>query len=288
MSTGGGITHNGSAIPRGIQEIREVDGLSELQRLFGEATIDDAYLAAKRRWYTEMAQMEEQYSPQEESLFGPVVVDDVTFSVHGVTHYGTREEREYVVERVEEWIERDEQVFIEQGIDRYIESDIRPELWSGSGETGERADIVEEMDDFSWVRATAPEPWDKETDYDTVFEDVFDEYDEVLSGQAATDTEQLPALQAYCEKTKLPVHLERSWLQRHAPGLAYRRHGRSERMADYAVHTAVPDQNVDRVHIVTGAQHRTGVLDYLRAYRDGDKELQEDFTYYPQPDAAAD
>lgn len=265
-----------------LQCIRSAEHLDELQQVMEAPAPDEAYFAARRAWHTAMKDVQSQLSPSD-SFYTPVVIEDVPFHVHGVTHYGTPEERQYVRQQVREWVDRGEQVFMEQGLDAFIGADVKQTL----GENETRADIVEDMDDVSWARQNIPiSDGGEEQCLDPIIAAAIDGHEEV-SRRAATDSTFLPGLERYCERNALPIHLEREWLQRHAPELDHWRHGRSERMADYAVHTAVPDQYIDSVHMIVGARHRTGVLDYLREYHDGQKECDEDFVYYPTRESSS-
>ena len=63
--------------------------------------------------------------------------------------------------------------------------------------------------------------------------------------------------------------LEREWLRRHDPELEVVSHGRSERMADYAV-----AEGGDAVPLVVGAAHQPGIVYYLERHRDGGRQLE--------------
>ena len=90
-----------------------------------------------------------------------------------------------------------------------------------------------------------------------------------LSRRAAEDPAALTELQRYYATAFLPMPLEREWLRRHDPELEVVSHGRSERMADYAV-----AEGGDAVHLVVGAAHQPGIVYYLERHRDGGRRLE--------------
>lgn len=119
-----------------LAAIRSADGLADLVRLTGADSDHEAYVAAKREWreLREKARAGRQRAP---GLPGArVVLDGFEFRVHGVTHAGTRAEREHLRERVARFVEDGAAVFCEQGVRSMYFAD-RPG--------------VREMDDFSWA-----------------------------------------------------------------------------------------------------------------------------------------
>lgn len=267
-----------------VQDIRNADDMDELQELTGEDGVDDAYFTAKRQWYREMEDLLSEGLGGVNELYDSVQMGGTTFSVHGTTHVGTAEEREYVEENIDQWISQGDKVFVEQGLIDYIGIDL-----DALTEPYEQTDIVETMDDRAWAYEAGmnDEEEDKDEGDMPLVQQIVWQDGSALAQEVAENPDRMNELERYYEKTMLPVHLERGWLQQHAPEEDRQTHGRSERMADYAVHNA-PNSSGEQVHIVTGQRHRTGILEYLEQYQTGEKKREDDFVHYPRPQTAAD
>jgi hypothetical protein len=288
-----------------FETLGAVDSLAELRYLTDADTEHDAYFAGKREW---RALKEKLLPPAERSddrLPGDTVaVDGRRFVVHGVTHADTDAERAHLREHVGEFVEDGATVYCEQGIRSMYFSDV-PEVcemddyrWAlercrelavdshlSDGFDGLRENLTSVTDQFreaaySLVHAGsdlygeefAAALGDVAADFLMSNEDVarvreFEAF--ALSRRAAEDPAALAELQRYYATAFLPMPLEREWLRRHDPELEVVSHGRSERMADYAV-----AEGGDAVHLVVGAAHQPGIVYYLERHRDGHRRLE--------------
>lgn len=288
-----------------LEAIRSADSLADLARAMDTDDEHAAYFEARRAW-RDLRGRELAGSPPADGLPGTSVdVSGRTFHVHGITHADTAEERAFLREHVDGYLDAGHAVYCEQGV-RPMYFDDRP--------------AVCEMDDYLWARercrvldledSVFAEPaFDglrerldalaarfREATYgliesagdteavrqalgdvasaflmsheDLATGDDFEAY--VATRRAARDPAALAELQAYYERTFLPQPLEREWLRRHDPELEIVTHARNERMADYARYHA--DGAAD-VHVIVGAAHQPGVVYYLREHRDGRRSL---------------
>ena len=289
-----------------FETLRSVDSLAELVHVTGADTEHDAYFAGKREWRA----LEEKLLPaaerSDDHLPGDaVVVDGRRFVVHGVTHADTDAERAHLREHVGEFLEDGAIVYCEQGIRSMYLSDV-PDVramddyrWAlercreldvdshlDADFDGLREDLTSVADQFreaaySLVHAGsdlygeefAAALGDVAADFLMSHEDVarvreFEAF--ALSRRAAEDPAALAELQRYYATAFLPMPLEREWLRRHDPELEVVSHGRSERMADYAIYHG----EADTVHLVVGAAHQPGIVHYLERHRDGHRRLE--------------
>ncbi|MDY7083147.1 MAG: hypothetical protein SXQ77_12270, partial [Halobacteria archaeon] len=238
-------------------------------RVTGTSSEHDAYFEAKRDWYELME--DELPLPSSEGLPGDtVVIDGHEFHVHGVTHAGTDEERDFLREHVSASVENGAFVYCEQGIRSMYFCD-----FSGACE----------MDDYRWAMKKCDElgidshvelP---EGGFDGFVEnidsftaefrhavfklidsgggiygdgfkntlgnlasDFFTSHENMATGDdfeaytkardAAKNPSKLGELQRYYKKKFLPQPLEREWLRRHDREVELMTHARNERMAD--------------------------------------------------------
>ncbi len=295
-----------------IDAIRGAESLAELVGVTGAETEHDAYIVAKREWYDlRVRELAAEPEPDPDGLPGVAVeVDGHTFSVHGITHAGTDEERASVREHVSAALDRGASVYCEQGIRSIYLSDL---------------DRVCEMDDYRWALAECEE-LDVESHLEGFhaghdgplaafgLEGVSDRFREAAfsliesgsefygeevtrslgavaasfltgheeratarnfasfakSRRAARDPDRLRELQVHYERTFLPQPLEREWLRRHDPELELVTHARNERMADYAV---AHNERATEVVLIVGAAHQPGVRYYLECHRDGLRDI---------------
>lgn len=298
-----------------IEAIKSAEELAALAPLFGTASTHEVYFRAKEVW-KEAKRREQNRRPKSAGLPGDCVeIDGHAFHVHGVTHAGTRAEREYLREHVSAYLDRDAVIYCEQGI--------RPMYFDDMGS-------VCEMDDYLWAMSQCKER-DGESHLDALSERGFDSFagditalaDEFrnvafsvidtgssmygerferalgdiaagflidhadlgvgksyeafrLSRAASENPVRLHELQQYYERTFLPQPLEREWLRKHDPELEIVSHARNERMAEYAVYH---NRNAEEVHLIVGAAHQPGVTYYLEQYCDG-KLAPEEFELF--------
>jgi hypothetical protein len=291
-----------------LEAIRGAESLAALAPVVGAGSEHDAYVRAKRDWHDLRGkELTGEPEPDPDGLPGTTVeVDGHTFSVHGITHAGTDEERAFVREHVSAAVDRGATVYCEQGIRPIYISDL---------------DRVCEMDDYRWALAES-EGLDREshlagsrTTHDgplaslgiegvserfreaafSLIESGSELYGEEVtrslgavaasfltgheeratarnfasfakSRRAARDPARLRDLQVHYERTFLPQPLEREWLRRHDPELELVTHARNERMADYAV---AHNERATEVLLIVGAAHQPGGCYYLERHRDG-------------------
>lgn len=292
-----------------LEAIRSAVSLADLMAALDAETQHEAYLKARPIW----KELRSRELAPEEPLDGlpgdRVAIDNREFFVHGITHADTAEERAFLRNHVDGFLETGAAVYCEQGI-RLMYFEDRPG--------------VREMDDYFWARDRCRE-LDREEGASVFAEPAFrglredldslaarfretaysmidsnadrhgDEFRKalgdvasaflmghedlatgedfesyVLSRRAARDPSALGDLQAYYKRTFLPQPLEREWLRRHDAELEIVTHARNERMAEYVVHHA---EAAGRVHVIVGAAHQPGVVYYLEAFRDGRRQL---------------
>jgi hypothetical protein len=289
-----------------FETLRSVGSLAELVHVTGADTEHDAYFAGKREWRALKDELLPPAALDESRLPGDaVVVDGRRFVVHGVTHADTDAERAHLREHVGEFLEDGAIVYCEQGIrsmyfsdvpdvramddyrwalercreldvDSHLDADfdgLREDLTSVAGQFREAAYSLVHAGSDLYGEEFAAALGDVAADFLMSHEDVarareFEAF--VLSRRAAENPATLAELQRYYETTFLPQPIEREWLRRHDPELEIVSHGRSERMADYAVYYG----EADTVHLVVGAAHQPGIVHYLERHRDGHRRLE--------------
>ena len=292
-----------------FETLGAVDSLAELRHLTDADTEHDAYFAGKREWRALKGKLLPAAERSDDHLPGDAVaVDGRRFVVHGVTHADTDAERAHLQEHVGEFLEDGTTVYCEQGIRSMYFDDI-PDVYSMDDyrwalrrcremDVDSHLELPESgfeglLEDLTGVAATFREAvfslvhsgtelygeafamalGDVATDFLTSHEDVarareFEAF--VRSKRAAEDPAALGALQRYYATVFLPQPVEREWLRRHDAELEVVSHGRSERMADYAVYYG----EADTVHLVVGAAHQPGIVHYLERHRDGHRRLE--------------
>ncbi len=287
-----------------FETLRSAASLEELRGVTDADTEHDAYLAAKREW---RALAERALPPAETDGLpgGAVTVDGTRFVVHGVTHADTDAERAHLQEHVAAFLADGAAVYCEQGIRSMYFSDVPgacemddyrwalrrcrergdadlpafdgplEDLASVAGRFRETAYSLVHAGSDLYGEAFASALGDVATAFLTSHEDVgrareFEAF--VRSRRAAEDPSRLGELQRYYRTAFLSQPVEREWLRRHDPELEVVSHGRSERMADYAVFHAGADAGA--VRLVVGAAHQPGVVEHLERHRDGDRRLE--------------
>jgi hypothetical protein len=292
---------------RELDTIRGAESLASLARATDVPTERRAYLTAKRRWQRLRAKELSQMAHT--GLAGDTVtVDDREFVVHGITHANTDAERRTLRERVGAWIADGDAVYCEQGIRPMYFEDV-PAVYamddyrwatqrgrergletdgtsvSGSAFDGistDLASLTAQARRLSFLFAETTGTMCGEavgaaigrtasellaSNEQRAVADDFASFRR--SREAAADPTKLGELQRYYKRTFLPQPLEREWLRRQDPQLELFTHARNERLADYARYHA----DADRVRLVVGAAHQPGVTYYLRAHRDGRRDL---------------
>ncbi len=287
-----------------VDGIRSAESVSELADILGTETAHEAYFEAKRVWREYHDGWFESSYDGDDSLPGDcVTVNGHDFHVHGITHAGTDEEREFLREHVSGYGDG-VTVYCEQGIRRMYFDDLAG---------------VCEMDDYSWSKDKVDElgssesaPASRGADdieslrsrlRDSVFalvksgtvvygEGFADAVGDVASSfltshaevskgddfesfrltrQVARNPERLDELQTYYRRNLLPQPLESDWMRMHDLEIEIFTHARNERMAEYAVYHNVEDEEV---HLIVGAAHQPGVVYCLEEIRDGERTTE--------------
>jgi len=303
------MSNSGDALSPAERErfdtLRAVDSLAELRYVTDADTEHDAYFAGKREWRTLTEKLLPPAERSDDHLPGDAVaVDGRRFVVHGVTHADTDAERAHLREHVGEFIEDGTSVYCEQGIrpmyfddmpavcemDDYrwalercreltVDSHLsdgfdglQEDLTTVAGQLREAAYSLVHSGSDLYGEESAAALGDVVADFLMSHEDVarareFEAF--ALSQRAAENPAALAELQRYYATAFLPQPIEREWLRRHDPELEIVSHGRSERMADYAV-----AEGGEAVHLVVGAAHQPGIVHYLERHRDGRRRLE--------------
>lgn len=292
-----------------LLDVVETKTLGDLVELLDAPTEHEAYFRAKTRWKS-LHQRLFDARPQPVGFPGDcIVIDGQECIVHGITHTDTPEERQFVQDHVEQWLAKEEDVYCEQGIrplyfdsyDDVCEMDdyswaveratqlddtaLEDILESGFDEGNGNVDaVVERIRDvaFSLIDSSSDIYGDRfaqalgDVASDLLMSheayatgDDFRSFD--LSRRAAREPAYLGELQRYYWSAFLPQPLEREWLRRHNYHLELFTHARNERLADYAVFHA----DSETVRLIVGAAHQPGVVYYLQAHRDGDRDASQ-------------
>lgn len=292
-----------------IDAVLSSRSLSELAELIGADSEHEAYFEAKEVWREHTDGWFESSYGGDGTLPGDlIVIDGHEFHVHGVTHAGTVEEREFLREHVSRFHGRGATVYCEQGIRSMYFKDFP---------------VACEMDDYTWsvekakklgveepVCDAPPSEFEGSSNLDglksrlrdsvfalvesgtRVYGDRFgavlgdvasgfltshvdaskgDDFESFrLTREVARNPERLGELQAYYRRNLLPQPLESDWMCRHDPEIEIFTHARNERMADYAVYHNEEDEEV---HLIVGAAHQPGVVYYLEQHRDGKRSV---------------
>ena len=306
--TGNGGSSDASA-SRGegvVDAVRSAESLSELVDVLDADSEHDAYFEAKRIWREHTDGWFE--SSYDEGLPGDCVrIDGHDFHVHGVTHAGTDEERDFLREYISLFLDRNATVYCEQGMRRMYFDDFGAvcemddygwslekvrELGGGSSVSYE-ADEIERLRSrlrnsvFALVEAGTGVYGDRFADAlgDVASEFLTSKVDASkrsdfrsfrLTRKVAENPESLSELQTYYRRHLLPHPLERDWLSRYDTEIEIFTYGRNERMADYAVYH---NEDAEEVHVIVGAAHQPGVVYCLEGHRDG-KRTTEDFELF--------
>lgn len=302
-----------------IRRYREAEDLEDLEEITGEESKEEAYFEAKSEWYELMEEyLGEHSNTDDRRLPGDIVEFDVEhdrypkdkkFHIHGISHTGRNEEKNFLQSVTEEFVEEGNQVYCEQGFLQMYFKELTE---------------VEEIDDYSWMMSEASEMSEGEAfeglsesekildgiqnflfsliaeggDFygqeieDTIGEGVtpflttkeekavgegFESF--VRTDDASKNPKRVIELQNYYKKVLLPVNLERKWLKKHNPELDLLTHARSERIADYVIHDVI-NVECNEVRIIVGAAHQCGVAHYLNQYRKNEKSIEENLTTY--------
>ena len=285
------------------------ESLAELADIVGTDSEQEAYFEAKEQWRT--LQEKQQVRRFERAFPGEgVEIDGQEFVVHGITHANTDEERAFLHEHVESFLDDGHAVYCEQGIrpmyfsefdsvceiddyswamhhcqkediDSHVEGLDEPALEESTGQLREAISrfrtatfsLIEsgsEVYGDQFARALG----DVASDFLMNNEEIAtaDDFESfTLSRQASRNPEKLATLQQYYRATFLPQPLEREWLRRHDRELELFTHARNERIADYVVYHA----SADTVHVIVGAAHLPGVLYYLEEHREGSRDASD-------------
>jgi len=295
-----------------LDAVRSAGSLSELTDVFDADSEHDVYFEAKRLWreHTD-GWFESSYDGDGAFPGDRIVVDGHEFHVHGVTHSGTDEEREFLRKHVSSFHEGGATVYCEQGIrplyfedypgacemddyrwsvEKLNELDVEdPAFDIPPSEFKEVSENVDGMKSklrdsvFALVesgRAIYGERFteavgDVVSDLLTSHVDASrgDDFESFrLTREVARNPERLGELQAYYRRKLLPQPIESDWMRKHDPEIEVLTHARNERMADYAVYHNEDDEEV---HLIVGAAHQPGVVYYLERHRDGERTVKD-------------
>jgi hypothetical protein len=293
-----------------LAAVRETESLAALAELVDEETEHDAYLSAKGTW----KRLRERELADPDDTEGPIPgrcieVGNSIFTVHGITHADTDEERSFLRDGVRTYLDAGATVYCEQGI--------RPMYFSDMPG-------VCEMDDYRWAMYHCREqdidshiPGEIEREFsedDSVGADItavasqfreetFSLIDSMESvsgsrfasalGDVASDFltahEELGTGESFTsfrkseQAARNPEHLdaiqryyETAFLPQPLEREWLRRHDPELELFTHARNERLAAYALFHapaetpVHIITGAAHQPGILYYLEAYRKGE------------------
>lgn len=292
---------------REMDAIRGAEDLADLASCTAARSERQAYLDAKRRW-RRLRRKELTASTRRVLPGDQISVDNCEFVIHGITHADTDSERSLLRDCVDSWLAEGDTVYCEQGI-RSMYFEDRPTVyamddyqWASrqrrerglaadgtgaidgafDGTSSDLDSLTAEARRLTFLIADAADDWWgsaissalgstasallSSSEQQAVADD-FASFRK--SREAAAEPSKLGALQRYYKRSFLPQPLEREWLRRKDPGLELFTHARNERMADYATYHA----EGGRTRLIVGAAHQPGIGYYLRAHRDGRRDL---------------
>lgn len=284
--------------------VRTASSLSAVAELLGVPDEHEAYLEARERW-KQLREGRLEPPAAIDGVPGDVVeIDEHEFWVHGITHADTDAERSFLRGAVRGFLDDGAAVYCEQGIRPMYFGDIdgicEMDAYRWALRECQRHDFdshIQELfnDEFETVseQVTAVASRFREQTFSWIDagEELYGErivqvlgdlasgwvttHSDLATGRtfeafsrreaAATDPRNLSELQQYYRLVFLPQALEREWLRGHDPELEIVTHARNERMADYVVYH---NDTAERVHLIVGAAHQPGVVEYLQAHRD--------------------
>lgn len=119
-----------------LESIESATSLAVLSERLDTDTEHEAYISAKQQWQT-LRQKQLGSPPDVDGLPGDMIpIDGTPFHIHGITHADTAEEREFLREHVQQFLDAGATVYCEQGI-RSMYFDDMPDVC--------------EMDDYRWA-----------------------------------------------------------------------------------------------------------------------------------------
>lgn len=297
-----------------VDAVRSAESLSELVDVLGVETEHDAYFKAKEVWREHHDGWFE--SSYDEGLPGDVIrIDGHDFHVHGITHAGTKAERDFLREHVSCFHDKDggATVYCEQGVRRMYFDDfpgvcemddyrwalgkvkeMREGMTRGTI-TGDGVDGSGRMDDVDSLRSRL---------CDSVFSLVEsgtriygERFGEVLGDVASDfltghvdasrgdDFESFRLTQEVARNPErlgeLQAYYRRNLLPQPLESDWMRRHDPEIEVFTHARNERMAEYAVyhneedEEVHIVVGAAHQPGVVYYLEEYRDGERNVDE-------------
>ena len=288
-----------------LSALRDATSLAELVEVTGADSEHEAYFTAKHAWWDLRGKELALETPRVGLPGDSVTIDGHEFVVHGITHADTPAERETLRAFVADLDPDTTAVYCEQGVRRmYFEDraevcemddyhwaidrceaaaiDSPLELHSEISFAGLREDLDSVAKRLQRVIYTFVDEYGGQyapafkstlgavlSTFLTSHEDFAtgDEFEALAKTErAATDPDELEALQRYYKRRFLPQPLEREWLRRHDRRLEILTHARNERMAEYVVYH---NETIPEVHLLVGAAHQPGVTYYLERIRDG-------------------
>lgn len=297
-----------------VDTIRSAESLSELADVLDADTEHDAYFEAKELWRKHHDGWFE--SSYQEGLPGDVIrIDGHDFHIHGITHAGTEEERDFLHDHVSRFHDNDggTTIYCEQGVRRMYFDDfpgvcemddyrwslervkeMREEVAQGTV-TGDGLDGSGQMDDIDRLRSSL---------CDSVFSlvesgtHVYGErFGEVL-GDVASDflTSHVDASRGDDFESfrltrdvarnprrlgELQAYYRRNLLPQPLESDWMRKHDPEIEVFTHARNERMADYAVyhneedEEVHIIAGAAHQPGVVYYLEEHRDGERNADE-------------
>lgn len=298
-----------------LDMVRDAGSLEELHGLTGADTDDEAYFAAKHRWY-ELRDLELPPAEKEGLPSDVVELREQRFHVHGVTHTGTDVEREHVRRYVDDYLDDGDEVYCEQGL-RKIYFQGYPEVYEvddydWAAQLCSSRDLYDRLEDEEHVSDVLTRGFDAVTEgagsaltrvrdrlfsavgageflYGEVTADVLGDALSLLlsdpTALASGDDYQAYNLSdaAATDPQKLGA-LQRYYHRRFLPQPIerewLRRHAPEVEVFTHARNERIADFVVydaeePEIHVVVGAAHQPGVVYYLEKHSEGERSVED-------------
>lgn len=297
-----------------LDAVRSADSLEELADIVETPSEHDAYLQAKERWKRLRRREVDTHRVAGTSVPGArVEFPERQVFVHGITHAGTDEERHFLREHVQEFLDSGASVYCEQGIrpmyfddfeevcevDDYrwamhhcqeqdINSHVSGEIERGFDKDGTISADIRSVTSafkdrtFTLIEAGKNMYGDRFTSaLGDVASDFLTSHEELATGEDFGSFRISREAARNPERlTELQQYYDTVFLPQPLEREWLRRHDPELELFTHARNERIAAYVLYNapaetpVHVVTGAAHQSGIVYYLDAYRDGEWEFE--------------